>query len=108
MSKVSEYTVELSRGSRANNTINTIPHGFRKSLPLIGGGAPVVPLPPCILETFSHRMTKLGGNTPLGIHSLYRTFNGLKINSYCLKMPEINLKGSNKVFKLKTKISQER
>ena len=58
--------------------------------------------------TLTERMTKFGGNTPLGINSLYRAFNGLKINSYCLKMPEIGLKGPTKVFKLKTKISQER
>ena len=35
--------------------------------------------------------------------------NGLKINSsYCLKMPDNGLKGPTKVFKLKTKITQER
>ena len=35
--------------------------------------------------TLTERMTKFGGNTPLGINSLYRAFNGLKINHHCLK-----------------------
>ena len=61
--------------------------------------------PTCISGTLTYRMTKLGGNTHLGINSLYRAFNALKINSYGLKMPEISLKGPTKVFKLKTKIS---
>ena len=50
-------------------------------------------------------MTKLGGNTHPGINSLNRAFDGLKIDYYCLKMPEIGLKGPIKVFKLKMKIS---
>ena len=86
--------------------VNPIPHGIRKSLPLTGGGPPRPP--PRISGTLTHRITTLGGNTHLGINSLYRAFHALKINSYCLKMPEIGLKGPTKVFKLKTKISQER
>ena len=85
--------------------INPIPHGIRKSLPLTGGASEA---PPRISGTLTHRMTKFGGNTHLGINSLYRAFHALKIKSYCLKMPEIGLKGPTKVFKLKTKISQER
>ena len=86
--------------------LNPIPHNIRKSLPHIGG-APVVP-PPRISGTLTHRMTKLSGNTHLGINSLYRAFNSLKINTYCLKMPDFGLKGPSKVFKLKTKIFKER
>ena len=52
-------------------------------------------------------MTKLGGNTYLGINSWYRAFHTLKIDSYCLKMPEIGLKGPTKDFKIKMKITQE-
>ena len=83
-----------------------IPHGIRKSLPLTGGASEAPP--PRISGTLTHRMTKFGGNTHLGINSLYRAFHALKIKSYCLKMPEIGLKGPTKMFKLKTKISQER
>ena len=57
--------------------------------------------------TLTYEMTKLGGNIYLGINSLYRAFNGVKINSCCLKMSEISLKRPIKVFKLETKISQE-
>ena len=86
--------------------INPIPHGIRKSLPHTGGASEAPP--PRISGTLTHRMTKFGGNTHLGINSLYRAFHALKIKSYCLKMPEIGLKGPTKMFKLKTKISQER
>ena len=58
------------------------------------------PAPPSRISgtlTHTHRMTKFGRNTHLGINLLY----GLKINSYCLKMPEISLKGPSKVSNLK-------
>ena len=70
-------------------------------------GGPPRP-PPRISGTLTHKITTLGGNTHLGINSLYTAFHALKIKSYCLKVPEIGLKWPTKAFKLKTKITQER